>query len=393
MTDIGLDVTNGKPLPVSEPVVQRATDPVVSNVATPGDFLAQFPTPLDHTEILDLCEEISLFQNIPEIRTSLKQETWREMTALAFVSGSNYIAFADGECPEEYAHEGSNTTVDLKNIGAKKSLTVSDILHSMASIAAGWGIQNLLGSYAAGEGLPGASDVATFNREQIASLKVKEIRLGMALVMNAWDRLLAVGDAVTRPLEFSGIETHVVPSCGAHTNTGSSVSGMTVSGTFSAIGFDRFMSETCAKPTHVFGHPQAIQEMLAAYFQLGFQGSQVIFNNDGNRLIPGFNFAGFVNTSIGRLTVVSDVNFTRVDMGNGAFASTLYALRMMHNGQPLVYRSTQIPLSLIDLVPGCTSISFEVWAKTALVIKQCCAQSAYRSVFAGRVYSGCTQLG
>ena len=392
MPDIGLDVTTGQQTVVADPVVQRATDPIGVNVVTPSDFATQFPTPLDHTEILDMCEDISLFQNIPEIRTSLKQELWREMTTLAFSSGTNYIAFADGACPEEYAHDGTNITVNLKNIGAKKSLTISDILHSMASIAAGWGIQNLMGGYAAGEGMPGGNDASTFTRAEIASLKVKEIRLSMTLVMNAWDRLLAAGNATARPLEFDGIQQYFVNNS-AHTNSGSNVSGMNISGTFSAIGFDRFMSETCAKPTHVFGHPQAIQEMLAAYFQLGFQGAQVIFQNDGNRLIPGFNFAGFVNTSIGRLTVVSDVNFTRTDMGNGAFASTLYALRMQHNGLPLVYRATQIPLSLIDLVPLCTAIQFEVWAKTALVIKQACAQSAYTGVFAGRVLSTCTQLG
>ena len=392
MPDIGLDVTTGQQTVVADPVVQRATDPIGVNVVTPSDFATQFPTPLDHTEILDMCEDISLFQNIPEIRTSLKQELWREMTTLAFSSGTNYIAFADGACPEEYAHDGTNITVNLKNIGAKKSLTISDILHSMASIAAGWGIQNLMGGYAAGEGMPGGNDASTFTRAEIASLKVKEIRLSMTLVMNAWDRLLAAGNATARPLEFDGIQQYFVNNS-AHTNSGSNVSGMNISGTFSAIGFDRFMSETCAKPTHVFGHPQAIQEMLAAYFQLGFQGAQVIFQNDGNRLIPGFNFAGFVNTSIGRLTVVSDVNFTRTDTGNGAFASTLYALRMQHNGLPLVYRATQIPLSLIDLVPLCTAIQFEVWAKTALVIKQACAQSAYTGVFAGRVLSTCTQLG
>jgi hypothetical protein len=211
--------------------------------------------------------------------------------------------------------------------------------------------------------------------------------------MNAWDRLLAAGNATSRPLEFDGMEALVVPANGAHTNTGTSVSGMTVSGSFSAIGFDRFMSESCAKPTHVFGHPQAIQEMLSAYFQLGFQGSQVIFQQSGDRMIPGFNFAGFVNTSIGRLTVVSDVNFARTDMGNGSFASTLYALRMQHNGEPLVYRATQIPLSLVDLVPLCTAIQFEIWAKTALIIKQACAQSAYRSVFSGRSLTSCTILG
>jgi hypothetical protein len=393
MPDIGLDVTTGQPTPVNDAVVQRATDPLAVNVVTPGDFTAQFPTPLDHTEILDMCEDISLFQNIPEIRTSLKAEYWREMTSLAFTSGSNYIAFTDGACPEEYQHDGSNTTVNLKNIGAKKSLTISDILHSMASISAGGGIQSILGGYAAGQGMPGGSDATAFDRARIATLKVKEIHLGMALVMNAWDRLLAVGNATSRPLEFDGIENLVTPSNGAHTNTGSSVSGMTVSGSFSGIGFDRFLSESCAKPTHVFGHPQAIQEMLSAYFQLGFQGSQVIFQQSGDRMIPGFNFAGFVNTSIGRLTVVSDVNFTRTDMGNGSFSSNLYALRMQHNGEPLVYRSTQIPLALVDLIPLCTAIQFEIWAKTALVIKTACAQNAYRSVFAGRSLTSCTILG
>jgi hypothetical protein len=117
-----------------------------------------------------MCEEISLYQNIPEKRTGLKTELWREMTTLGFVSGSNYIAFPDGECPEEYAHNGENKTVDLKNIGAKKSLMISDIMHSIASTGA---IQSLLGPYPASSGLPGGSDANTFTREQIASLKVK----------------------------------------------------------------------------------------------------------------------------------------------------------------------------------------------------------------------------
>ena len=53
MPETGLDVTTGQPIPVSDAVVQRATDPLAVNVVTPGDFAAQFPTPLDHTEILD----------------------------------------------------------------------------------------------------------------------------------------------------------------------------------------------------------------------------------------------------------------------------------------------------------------------------------------------------
>jgi hypothetical protein len=162
--------------------VAKATDPVVTNVSTPGDFAAQFPTPLDPTEILTLCEEVTLLQAIPEKRTGLKTELWREMSALAFTSGSAYIAFTDGECPTEYSHSGDNQSVDLKNLGAKKSLTISDIMHSAAVVQGGAGIEALLGGYAAGQGMPGAKDVATFGREAIRDLKEKEIRLGMSLV-------------------------------------------------------------------------------------------------------------------------------------------------------------------------------------------------------------------
>lgn len=371
----------------NQPFVARATDPLVSNVATPADFAAQFPTPLDPLEILDFCEEVTLLQAIPERRTGLQQVTWREMTSLAFTSGSAYIAFDDGDCPEEYAHNGSNTTVDLKNLGAKKSLTVSDIMHSAAVRAGGAGIEALLGGYASGAGLPGAKDVATFGRESIADLKEKEVRLGMSLVLNGEDRLLAVGNASARPLEFDGIENRVTSGNSAH--------NASASGTFSAQSFDRFLSEACAKPTHIFGHPQAIQEMMSAYFQLGYQGSQIVNFASGDRIIPGFNFGGFVNTGIGRLQVIADTNFTRTENGgNTNFSSNLYTLRMSHNGEPLVVRETQIPLSLIDLTPGCTSISFEIWKKTALIVKQMCAQGVYTfQSWSGRVVSTCTKIG
>lgn len=375
-----------------EAFIARATDPVAANVATPGDFTAQFPTPLDPTEILTLCEEVTLLQAIPEKRTGLQQELWREMTSLAFTSGSNYIAFSDGTCPEEYQHNGSNTTVDLKNLGAKKSLTLSDIIHSAAVGQGGAGIEALLGGYAAGQGLPGAKDVATFGREAIANLKEKEVRLGMTLVLNGEDRLLAVGNASSRPLEFTGIENYVTSGNGAHTN---SVSGQDASGTFSAQSFDRWLSEACAKPTHLFGHPAAVQEVMSAYFQLGYQGSQVINVASGDRIIPGFNFGGFVNTGIGRLQVIADNNFTRTASGTNSFSSKVFALRMTHNGEPLVYRSTQIPLSLIDLAPGCTSIAFEIWKKTALIMKAMCAQGVYSfGSFGGRTgIASCTAIG
>lgn len=371
--------------------VQRATDPVVSNVATPVDFNAQFPTPLDPTEILTLCEEISLLNNIPEKRTGLKQEVWREMNELYFTSGSNYIAFSDGTCPEEYYHDGDNYTVDLKNIGVKKSLTISDIIHSRAVIMGGSGIEALNGPWAGSAGLPGGSDAGTMAREAIADLKEKEVKLGATLLLNGEDRLLALGNAGSRPLEFSGIETQVTSANGAHSNV---LTGQNASGTFSATNFDRFLSEACAKPTHIVGNPQAIQEMMSSYFQLGFQGSQLINFNQGSRIVPGFSFAGFVETGIGRLTVIADTNFTRTASGSNSFASKLFTLRMSHNGQPLVYRATQIPLSLTDLAPGCTAISFELWKKTALIIKAMCAQGVYEfGSFVGRSVTTCTAIG
>lgn len=371
--------------------VQRATDPVVSNVATPVDFSAQFPTPLDPTEILAMCEEVNLLNALPERRTGLKQELWREMNELAFTSGSNYIAFTDGACPEEYYHDGDNTTVDLKNIGVKKSLTISDILHSRAVVMGGAGIEALNGAYPGSAGLPGGTDAGTMAREAIADLKEKEIKLGMTLLLNGEDRLLAVGNASSRPLEFDGIENIVTSGNGAHTNL---LTGQNASGTFSATNFDRFLAEACAKPTHILGHPQAIQEMMSGYFQLGFQGSQLINFNGGSRIVPGFSFAGFVETGIGRLTVIADSNFTRTASGTGSFASKLFTMRMTHNGQPLVYRATQIPLSLTDLVPGCTAISFEIWKKTALIVKHKCAQGVYEfGSFNGRIVTTCTSLG
>lgn len=372
--------------------VSRATDPVVSNVGTPIDFSAQFPTPLDPTEVITMCEEINLLTNIPERQTGLQQEIWRELNELAFTSGSNYIAFADGACPEEYYHDGDNTTLNLKNIGAKKSLTISDILHSQAVVQGGSGIRSLLGGWDGSNGMPGgAPGQATMGLESIANLKEKEVKLGMTLVLNGEDRLLAVGNASSRPLEFSGIETQVTAANGAHSN---SLSGQDASGTFSASNFDNFLAEACAKPTHIFGHPQAIQGMMSGYFQLGFQGSQLINFNGGDRIVPGFSFAGFVQTGVGRLTVVADINFTKAASGTNSFQSKLYPLRMTHNGVPLVYRSTQIPLSLTDLAPGCSSVSFEIWKKTALIIKAMCAQNVYSfGSFVGRSTVTCAAIG
>lgn len=384
-------VNLGEDANVEKAFVSKTTDPVIlpQPYASPADFAAQYPIPLDTTEIIDMCEEVSLLRAIPEIGTSLNSHPWREMTSLAFTSGSAYVAFKDGECPEEYTHDGANQTVNIKNIGAKKTLSIRDIMHSQAVAAAGWnGINNLVAPFPAGEGLPGGADMGTFQRQVVAGVKEKEIRLAMTLVMNGEDRLLVEGNSNSNALEFDGIENWATNmSCTFHTNSN------TASGSFAGVDFDRFLAESCAKPTHVFGHPSAIQEMLSAYFQLGFQGSQVVNYADGNRITPGFNFASFVNTGVGRLAVVADNNFRKTAAGATTFQADLWPLRMTHNGEPLVYRITQIPLSLNDLVPGCTAISFEVWKATALVIKACCAQGKYTSQFTGRIVSTCTTIG
>ena len=372
--------------------VSKTTDPVIlpQPYASPDDFSAQYPTPLDPTEIIAMCEEISVLKAIPEQPTQLSAHTWRELNELAFTSGSAYIAFADGECPEEYTHDGDNTTVSIKNLGAKKTLSFRDIMHSKAVAGANWhGINTLVGGIPGSEGLPGGSDVGTFERQHVADVKAKEIRLAGTLVMNGLDKLLVDGDHSGNTLEFTGIELWATNySCTMHTNDNDS------SGTFSAIAFDRFLSEACAIPTTIFGHSTAIQELMAAYFQLGYQGSQIVNHNDGNRITPGYNFSSFVQTAVGRLEVVADNNFTRTDIGGGNFQGVLYAMRMTHNGEPLVYRSTQIPLAFNDLAPGCTAVSFEVWTATALIIKACCAHGAFTSQFQGRTgQSVCTAIG
>lgn len=384
--ELVLDLMGGRSF--SEGFVERASDPVTINAVTPGDFAAQFPTPLDTTELISMCEEITAYKAIPELPTALQAETWREINALAFASGSTFISFADGACPEEYTHSGVNTTITLKNIGAHKALTLSDIMHSAAISAAGWnGINRLVGGFQFGEGLPGGNDVGTFLAEPVADLKAKEMVTAATLVLNGWDNLLVNGDSSTNALAFDGLVKQISGANGAHTDTGTLSSG-----SFSAISFDRFLAEGCAKPDSLWGHPQAIQEVMTAYFQLGFQGSQLIYHQDGTRVVPGYNFAGEVNTGIGPLKVVADRNFTKTAAGGSSYQSNIYALRMVHNGEPLVYKRTQIPFSFRDLVPGCTAIQFEVWAKTALIVKARCAHGFLTSLFTGRSISTCPNI-
>jgi hypothetical protein len=388
-----VQLSNGEtmlPLGGDTGLIARQNDPVISPqpYSSPADFATQYPTPLDTTEIIAMCEEVTMLQALPEEETALKEHTWRELNSLAFTSGSAYISFADGVCPEEYTHDGSNTTVTLKNVGAKKSLTYSDIKHSMAVAAANWnGINQLVGGVPWGEGVPGGSDMASFQVETVRDVKEKEARLAMTLVLNGWDNLLVNGDSSSNSLEFDGIVTTVTSENGAHTNSSGA------SGAFSGQSYDQFLAEGCAKPTTLVGHPQAIQEVMSAYFALGFNGSQVVNFSNGSRITPGYNFDGYVNTGVGRLEVIADANFPRVASGATTFQSTVYSLRKTHNGTPLVYKLHQFPLSFRDLMPGCTAVQFEVWAKTALIIKHVCAHGAYTSLFTGGIVTTCPVIG
>lgn len=368
--------------------VLRATDPVVSNVATPGDFSAQWATPLDATEILAMAEEVSLYRAIPVLTTNLKEETWREMTALAFTSGSSYVSFQDGSCPEEYYHDGSNTTVSLKAQGVKKSLTISDIMHSMgvAALPMG-GINNMVGAVSAFEGLPGEGGVDANTLGRIRDMKAQEIVLGTILLLNGQDRLLAAGNSNSNALEYDGIERTL--------RTGGGVfEPASQTGTFVALSYDRFLAESNVRPTTLVAHPTVLQEVQAGYNQLGFNGSTQIVYTDGNRIVPGYNFASSVNTAVGTLSLLADLNMTRTAIGStGTFQAPVYGLRMSHNGVPLVYRRVQIPLSYKDLAPGCTSVSFIVWEKSALIIKHKVAHSRYSAIFTGRVVASVPVVG
>lgn len=381
----------GKRLVAKHDVVEKTTDPVFTHTQplTPPTFDMQYPLPLDPLEVFALCEEVSVLRNIPEQQTQLKVEFWMETTNL-YMDAGQYVAFADGECPEEYTETGTYRTVTLKNLGVKKSLTLSDIKHS-AAIAGRGGIGALLGGFPSGEREPGGFDVATFQRETVANIREKELVKGSTLLGNAWDWILVRGSLATDPLEFDGIETIVTAANGAHVNTGCPT------GTFQVSDFDRFISEGCAKPTHLFGHPQALQEVAAGYFQLGFAGSQVV-NIAGPvpRITPGYGFTNVINTQVGPLQLVGDWNFNRTAIAGdcgGLFRSIIYPLRMTHNGEPLIYRITQMPLAYKELTPGCTAISFQLWVKTALVIKVLCAQAAYTAQFVGNITSTCTRIG
>lgn len=364
----------------------RSEDPMFpGGVPTPGDFLAEFPIPLDTTELITMCDETTLWRSLPEVTDDRNVVSWRELNELDFVSGCDEIAFQKGDCPNDFEHDGDNLSVALKHIGAEKSLTDSDILASRWSIGRGYGMRELVGGFGPGENgqRPGEGDVASFIRGNIADLREKEMRLASVLTMNGWDDLLVNGDATGNPLEFNGLVNYVTADNGAHANGG------TTTGTFSQSHFDQFVASGCAYPDMLVGHPTALLAIANAYFQAG---TQTIFYDRNERITPGFSFGNEIMTAFGALRLVADRRFPVTNNGDGTITSTVYPLLSRHNGENLVYKQTQIPLSFKDLAPGCTAIKFIIWAVTCLVVKAMCAQSLYTARFSGIVDDSCSTI-
>jgi len=362
----------------------RDTDPMYPNgVPTPGDYTNEFGIAIDTTEILALCEEVGLYNALPEVVRGTKQESWKELTELDFASGCAGIAFPAGACPEDsYHHTDDGGPIALKHLGVRKTLTESDIMDSAASIAAGYGVSRIVGGFN-DQGLPGELDTASLLAGSITNVKEKEMRLGMILTLNGWDDLLVNGDVVGNPLEFDGITNLITAVNGARACT----NGMT--GTFSAANFERFIAAGCAHPQAVLGHPAALAEIAQGYFAIGYQ---MVVMNDNANVVPGVHFANQIMTGVGPLALIGDTRFPRQDLGGGRFRTIVYPVRLTHNGENLIYKRTQIPLAAKDLMPGCSAVSFEVWAVTALVVKAMCAQALCEMTFEGIVDDGCAYV-
>lgn len=358
-------------------VEKTVTDPVVllQPYTQPADFTAQYPQPLDPTEILTLCEEITIWQALPEVVTPTNADSWREMDTLAFTGAgvTNEGFFLKGGCPDTYTHDGDNRSVTRKYLGAQQTLSYEDIKHSLAVAS----IQGL-----------GISSISTQQRRaSVADVKEKEMLLQEILVLNKWDKALVKGNSAVNTLAFDGIETQVTQANGARINADPT-------GTFDIEDFDNFLNAGCARATHIVGHPKALEAIKKGYLSLGATGGtqpimQILMTKDGNQIVPGFILADMIDTSIGRLTLVPDFRFTVNQVQPDRFHATVYPLRVYHNGEPIVYKSSQTPLSFKDLVPGCTAISFMIYAVTCLVIKHMCAQSAYTANWPGVVGTGC----
>jgi hypothetical protein len=362
----------------------RDVDPVMwpAVTPTPGDYTNEFGVPLDQTEIITLCEEVGLYNALPEITKGTKTESWLELDQLEFASGCDSCAFPAGECPEDQVHHSEAKSLSLKHFGVKKALTQSDIMDSAASIAAGYGINKLVGGFNQ-QGLPGELDTATLFSASIGNVKEKELRLAMILVLNCWDDLLVNGDPSLNPDEFAGIMDLITAANGARSCP------TWMSGTFSVEHFDEFLAAGCASPQAIIGHPAALQEIAMGYMGLGYQFATY---GDNSNVTPGIHFSNTIMSSLGPIALIGDTRFPRVDVGGGRFRTIVYPVRLTHNGEPLIYKRTQIPLSAKDLTPGCTAVAFEVWAVSALVVKAMCAQAFCEMTFSGIIDDSCNYV-
>jgi len=377
-----LGMTDEQFAPVAKSLIAKTvTDPVVllQPYTQPGDYTAQYPQPIDPTEILTLCEETSLFQALPEVVTAFNADSWREMDELEFTGDgvTNEGFFLKGGCPDTVEHDGDNMSKARMYIGAQGTLSNEDIKHSLA--------------VAAMEGL-GISAISTQTRRAaVADVKAKEMLLQEILTVNKWDKALVSGNSATNPLAFDGVEVQVTGANGARVNSDPT-------GTFDVDEFDNFLVAGCARATHVFGHPKALSAIKMGYMSLGATGGtqpimQILITKDGNQVVPGFIMADMIDTSIGRITLVPNFRFNTIQVQPDRFHSTVYPLRLYHNGEPIVYKSTQTPLSFKDLAPGCTAISFMIYAVSCLVIKHMCAQAAFTANWHGVVGTGCDIAG
>ena len=366
---------------VKSMIEKTTTDPVVllQPYVQPGDFTAQYPQPLDPTEVLTYCEETTVLQALPEVVTPFNADYWREMDELSFDTTGEAAEgfFAKGGCPDTIEHDGDNTSVARRFLGAQKTLSFEDIKHSMAVA----GMQGL-----------GISAISTQDRRAaVADVKAKEMLLMEIETLNKFDRALVKGSNALNPLGFDGIETQVTSANGARVNADPT-------GTFDVEDFDNFLNAGCARATHVFGHPKALEAIKKGYLSLGATGGtqpimQIMMTKDGNQVVPGFVLADLVDTSIGRITLIPDFRFSVIQVQPDRFHSTVYPLRVYHNGEPIVYKSSQTPLSFKDLTPGCTAISFMIYCVSALVIKHMCAQAAFTANWPGVTGTNCEIVG
>lgn len=303
-------------------VEMTQTDPNIlpQPYVQPAQFTDQYPQPLDPTEILDMCEEITVWKTLPEVVTDYNADTWREMTALSFDSTgeTNHGFFTKGACPDEQTHEGSNTTVTRRYLGVYESITYEDLRHSIAvAKTRGLGISRL--SLDSG-------------METVIGVKEKAIKLNEVVVLNKWDLALVKGSAAVVANAFNGIENQVNAAGGARVNSNPT-------GGYDPEEFDNFLAAGCARPTHIFGHPKALRAIAIGYLALGAVGGtqpvqMININQDRAGIVAGFTLAPQIQTFVGKLILVPDFRFTATTTGADIFSSTVYPLRVYHNGEP-----------------------------------------------------------